>query len=80
MTTDSFSDCTDQDFIELHCGVFIVLCQQAQQVSDIASHLRGAFVQVKFHQLLYQTLMEKIFKIWKIERDHQTKELLYLST
>ena len=63
MTTDSFSDCTNQDFIKLHCGVFIVLCQQAQQVSHIASHLRGAFVQVEFDQLLYQALMKKIFKI-----------------
>lgn len=78
MTTKSFSDCTDQDFIKLHSGLFIVLCQQAQQVPYIASHLRGAFVQVEFDQLLYQTLMKKVFKIWKVERDHHTE--LNLST
>lgn len=59
VTVYSLAHCADQDFIELFCGLFIVLGQQTQQMSYITSHLRSTFMQVKLHQLLYQALKKQ---------------------
>ena len=63
VTVNSLAHCSNQDFIELFCSLFIVLGQQTQQMSHVTSHLRCTFVQVELHQLLYQTLKKQWTKV-----------------